>query len=482
MLVPLLVICLVFVCIGACASGLAGFGRPDLSNDRALPSRYHPDRRDYASFRVAHPGLPEPNYLPFMVHRFARPGGLGDVLILCRWAPAQMPIPVWVETPTIDASVQDEFRPVRSDAYVQAVDQALELWEDALEGLVTFVRVFEPERARLRVRLVGGRGPMVAEGVRQLGTAERLVDACTVSGWDPEAERLEVVFDMPELVVHLADDAGLLPPTIVRRLVVHELGHALGMRGHSPSPGDVMYPMLRDAPGRDELSIQDVNAFVSLYSVPNGAHFVDAPEGGSQSPRPPPVPPGGGPRVDKAPYVDARHGFEINVPKAWVRIEEPHGVFFSDGPTWDHVASLRIFVWPSETLDDFMACCTRALLADAWFRRSSEAVVNGRRARRLEVEDDSGERARDLLFVELGDGRVMMVVAESPVGHEAAWRPWFDESLGSLAIWEANLRRPLLGGGAAGERAPEVPERAPGEGGAVAPGVPRGADPAEGVR
>lgn len=428
----------------ACAGGLLP-GGDEPSDATALPTRYHPDRRDYASFALAHPGLPEPNYLPFMVHRFARPGGLGDVLILCRWEPSQMPIRVWVEPPELDPAVTDEFSPIRPERYDAAVDQALAVWEEGLEGLVGFERVADPARARLRVRLVGREAPVSDAGRRRLGAAEKLAGACRTLGWDPDAERLRVRFDMPEIVVHLADEVGLLPPAIVRRLVVHEIGHALGMRGHSPSPGDVMYPELRDARRRDELSIQDVNSFVALYSVPNGAHFVDAPDPEAPPPRPPPVPPSGGPDVAKAPFVDVRFGYEVSVPVYWVRTEEPHGVFFSDGPTWDHEASLRIFVWPAETIDDFIACCTREILAGTWFRHASDFVVNGRTARQIVVEDASGKWARELLFVDLGDERVMLIVSECPVGHEAAWRPWFREILGSLEIWESNERRELLG-------------------------------------
>jgi len=313
---------------------------------------------------------------------------------------------------------------------------------------VTFERVDDPEAARLRVTLVGREAPVADAGRRRLGAAEKLAGACRTRGWDPEAERLRVRFDMPEVEVHLADATGLLPPAIVHRLVVHELGHALGMRGHSPSPGDVMYAELSSARRRDELSIQDVNSFVALYSVPNGAHFVDAPPPGGPPPRSPPTPPGGGPDVAKSPYVGVRQGFEISVPVSWVRIEEPHGVFFSDGPTWDHDASLRIFVWPADTVEDFLACCTRDLLAGAWYRESAALVVGGRRARSLVVEDPAGERVREILFVELGDGRVMMVVCESPVGFAKAWRPWFDEMLGTLEVWEGGAagrgRRRLL--------------------------------------
>jgi len=438
---PVLVWALLVCGVGGC---LTGAGDPH--GEAILPTGYDPDRRDYASFALANPGLPEPNSLPFMVHRFARPGGLGDALILCRWDQEQMPLRVAVSPPDLGAAPVDEFAPVvEPEAYVRAVDQALVVWQDALEGLVTFERVAAGEPADLRIRLEAREAPEVVHG-RLLGVTW-LGGACRASGWDPEAERLRVRLDTVDLVVHVADAAGLLPPVFVRRTLVHELGHALGMAGHSPSPGDLMYPALDDARRRDELSIQDVNSFSALYSVPNGAHFVDALEPGAPAPpRPPPVPPGGGPGVLKAPWVDVRFGYEISVPASWVRIEEPHGVFFSDGPTWDHDASLRIFVWPATSVEDFVSCCTGDWLAGAWYRHSADVVVNGRRAWQLAVEDAAGERSRDILFVELGDDRVMMIVAESPVGYEAAWRPWFDACLGSLEIWESNRRRGLLGG------------------------------------
>lgn len=430
------------VVLAGCAGEPAPVAEPP-KGELPLPQRYHPDRRDYASFAIAHPDLPEPNYLPFMLHRFARPGGLEDALIFCRWAPDQMPIRVWIEAPEIDPNVQDEFLPVDADAYPEAVEDALDIWEDALEGLVRFERVDDRRRAHLVVRLIGGMAPLFGEGRLRLGAAEKLADACRALGFDPEAERMQVRFDMPELVVHLADGAGLLPPTIVRRLVAHEIGHALGMYGHSPSPGDLMYAQLADAPGPEELSVQDVNSFLALYSLPNGAHFVD-PIDGEGPERPPPIPPSGGPKVDRTPYVDVRHGFEISVPSSWVRVEEEHGAFFSDGPTWDHNASLRLFVWPSRTVEEFRACCTYELLAGTWLRHSAEMVVNGRRAVKLSVEDAAGQRARDLLFVELGDRRILLIVAESPVGYEASWRPWFDASLETLQIWEETGRRGLM--------------------------------------
>ena len=128
---------------------------------------------------------------------------------------------------------------------------------------------------------------------------------------------------------------------------------------------------------------------------------------------------------------------EISAPSAWVRIAEPHGVFFSDGPSWDHAASLRIFVWPSDSIEDFLACCTRELLANRWLRARVPTVHDGRRALRVSVEDDDGQAAEDLLFVEMGDDRLLLVVMTMPAKFAAEWAPWFAGSLATLEIWDA---------------------------------------------
>jgi hypothetical protein len=44
-----------------------------------------PDRHEYESFRAAHPGISEPNYLPFLVHRLRIEGEPEDLLVTCRF-------------------------------------------------------------------------------------------------------------------------------------------------------------------------------------------------------------------------------------------------------------------------------------------------------------------------------------------------------------------------------------------------------------
>ena len=98
-------------------------------------------------------------------------------------------------------------------------------------------------------------------------TTTPLRGACRVEGGDP-SRRLDVRFSVGELRVRVADQYGLLLPDQVERIALHELGHALGMRGHSPIPADLMYPVVRDRLPRGELGTEDVNSFLSLYSLP----------------------------------------------------------------------------------------------------------------------------------------------------------------------------------------------------------------------
>ena len=53
----------------------------------------------------------------------------------------------------------------------------------------------------------------------------------------------------------------------------------------------------------------------------------------------------------------------------------------------------------------------------------------------MAVEDSSGQVALGFHFVELGDGRVMVLLAICPAETEKPWRPWFQAVLTTLEIW-----------------------------------------------
>ena len=57
--------------------------------------------------------------------------------------------------------------------------------------------------------------------------------------------------------------------------VLHEMGHALGLGGHSPDPADVMYGRV-NADAKPELTERDRATLRALYAKPNG-HRVTGP-------------------------------------------------------------------------------------------------------------------------------------------------------------------------------------------------------------
>jgi len=428
----------------ACASGSS---RRDDAGAELSAEPYRQDRRDYLAFREGYPEVLEPNYLPFMVHRKPGDDASGDLLLFCRWPEEAMPLPVYIEEAEIPAGLQNEFDPVDPARFTRAVARALVAWEAELEGLVSFRRVDVPEEALLKLRVLAAEAPTPEPEVRVLGATEALRRACEPHGWDPDSERLEVSFTVPEAVLYAADEFGLLTDAQVEAIALHEIGHALGMLGHSPIPTDLMYRVLGERTVTGGFSDADVNSFVSLYRLPNGTHYGHVAPGGSSSP-PVPGPPSGGVELSFAPHVDASQGFELRTPAGWLRAATPRGVFTANGPIWDHDASFEIFVWPYATIEEYLERFGARLFAGTWRRYTAPVVVAGHRALEVAVEDPSGELALDFHFVELGDGRVMVLLAIVPVEFEKRWRPWFQAVLASLEIWsQPSAPQPVPPGG-----------------------------------
>ena len=241
----------------------------------------------------------------------------------------------------------------------------------------------------------------------------------------------EYHYDVPELWVYVADEFGLLNPDQVERIALHEIGHALGMRSHSPIPNDLMFQRVVEGPGPARLSVEDINSFVSLYMLPNGTVYRRLGQG------PPPArpgPPAGAPVLALAPHVDARRGFEMQLPLGWLKVDTPTGFAAVDGTTWDWAASLQLIVRRFPTIDAYLARHTAAHVRDGTVLAQGETTVAGHRAFLLVVQSADGVLVDRVTLIETGDGRVLVAIAACTPDECEAYEPWFEASLATLEV------------------------------------------------
>ena len=60
--------------------------------------------------------------------------------------------------------------------------------------------------------------------------------------------------------------------------------------------------------------------------------------------------------------------------------------------------------------------------------------VNGRRAVQADIVLSGAPRVEQVTLIEIGDGRLLVVTADSPIQSAAAYRAWFDALVTSLRI------------------------------------------------
>ena len=398
------------------------------------PAPYEPDHHDYAVFAEGRRDLYEPNYLPFMVHRTENPEAAGaDILFFCRWDDDAMPLRVFVPELAIPDELQDEFRPRDAAPYVAAVHAALQTWERSLDRLVTFRPVASEDAADFTIRLVAERAPEPEPDFKVLGaTATRT--ACEVRGNAGEGGQLDVRFDVDDVHLYVADEFGLLGDDQVQWVALHEIGHALGMRGHSPIPADLMYPVVRDrrlVP--DGLSDEDVNSFESLYRLPNGAIFGRVEPPGKAPAEAEAVDPGP-PVLAPAPYVDVRRGYSVRLPEGWTHFGTEHGLVVVHGATWDYTASFQVMVQRYPTIEAYLDRYAPYYASRGAISPPVRLTVNGRRAVQADIVLSGAPRVEQVTLIEIGDGRLLVVTADSPIQSAAAYRAWFDALVTSLRI------------------------------------------------
>ena len=383
---------------------------------------YQHNRFDYWAFRAREGMLPEPNYLPWILHRETlRPGE--RVLVACRWPDDAFPLQYWVEPPQIATELQDEFNPRGPSEYVAAVRQAFSTWEEAIGRPVRFRPVTEAAQADLVVRLRAT--SYVAEDARVLGRVRNVEERCRVLGPGPTAERAAIEFSVPEAEIYVVDRHGLLTPRQVRAVTLHELGHVLGAgRQHSPLRGDVMYEVADDS-RVEELSEHDRNTFRALYRVDPGAIYTRL---GQAHTEPLPEVRRGPPRLGQV-ERDARARFGVRFPVGWQVIRSRRGWVAVDGVTWDYDASMQVLSLRGE-LDAFAEQQRRSLVLRGELEAAERVEIDGQPVARLVAR---GDGFTEVTTAQQWDpGWLLITVADCATRDYDLYRPWFERVLLSL--------------------------------------------------
>ena len=392
---------------------------------------YRHNRWDYWSFRARTGALPEPNYLPWAMHRETVPGaGGGEVLVACRWPDSAFPLPYTVVAPQIPDSLAGDSGSRGPADYVAAVDEAFDQWAKAIGRPVRFKRVDSPAAAQITVRL--STEIQEIEQGQVLGVVHGEDDRCSVKAAGATHDRVEIAFAPHEAQVFVVDSEGLLTPRQVRAVTLHEIGHLLGVSGqHSPLAGDVMYEVAGDR-RIEALSEHDKNTLRALYSIPPGTVYARLAELHAR--------PVGEVRRDPPklgePTRDERYGFEVRFPKDWQVIRTPNGWIAVDGVSWDYDASVQV-VASRGSVGSHLSLLAGQALARGDDVRSEGFELDGAPVSRLIAR--GGERSEQTEVVDWGDGWVLLVMADSRAQDFEFYRPWFQRVLLSLQRSETEL-------------------------------------------
>lgn len=162
-----------------------------------------------------------------------------------RWKSSQMPIPIYIAPGQGKVGYRDEFTDI--------LKQAFATWSDASQGKFTYKFVSDPSDSLIECLWSDDQITLAnpAEGGQAMPMSS--LDGSLMGGR-----------------ITLLTKKGAqtnLPSNIVRSIALHEVGHMLGMLGHSSQPGDTMLGATSDGTQLAGLSDRDKKTIYLLYTA-----------------------------------------------------------------------------------------------------------------------------------------------------------------------------------------------------------------------
>lgn len=174
---------------------------------------------------------------------------------IIRWQTELMPIKVYINPSPKDAA---GFNP----SMIPIVKKGVEKWSSASNGKVVFTYVNDPNLANIKIDWKG------VFNKKLVGASAGTKYAAGSTSPDYKGDILEGM----SMVLTPTDPNGRPhSPDSLEKTVTHEMGHALGIMGHSSNTNDMMYPV---AQGPRSITKRDINTLTLLYSMnPDKSNF-----------------------------------------------------------------------------------------------------------------------------------------------------------------------------------------------------------------
>ncbi|WP_303673344.1 tetratricopeptide repeat protein [Vampirovibrio chlorellavorus] len=130
----------------------------------------------------------------------------------------------------------------------QAVSMAMRRWQSASGGKVSFVQTANANQADITVRW-------------QKNFPDNILGVSPFQSVGDTLVRSDIT-----LAVYYPNSNQPIPYNSLVTIATHEMGHAIGLKGHSPYPDDIMYYSTSHS-GDQSLSQRDINTIGMLYKL-----------------------------------------------------------------------------------------------------------------------------------------------------------------------------------------------------------------------